>query len=318
MGVGETAALVAAFLWTISSMIWGRIDLTATTLNFAKNVVGIVMVFAHLVVVAILLQQPLFTASSASWVWLAVSGFIGIFIGDSFFFRSLQVLGPRLALIMSTTAPIFALILGWLFLREHLGFIAVQGVILTIVGVAIVISERKTEREDPGLKPGTLTEGIWCGIGSAVCQALGGVLSRRGYNDLATGESLCAPIEGSFIRILVATIAAIFMMLLRKQLVETAAVVFQWKHLKLIAPATAIGTWLGIWLSQIAFKESDAAIAQTLMATCPLFAIPIMWYAGKYRFTVLSVLGTLGAIVGVFLVVGGWSVVEGLWTELIN
>ena len=74
--------------------------------------------------------------------------------------------------------------------------------------------------------------------------------------------------------------------------------------IKVLVPATAIGTWLGIWLSQIAYKEaSEAAIAQTLLSTCPLFAIPIVVFAEGHRISAIAVIGTMVAILGIFLTV---------------
>lgn len=302
MGIGEFTALMAAVLWTLSSMIWGKIKLTAMTLNFAKNLVGIVFALAHLLILRLWLTETIFQAPVEAWIWMTGSGLIGIFIGDAFYFRSLQILGPRLALVMATTAPIFSFVLGMLILNEELTFVAIQGLFLTIAGVTVVVSERKSKKELPGLLPGSISWGVWCGIGSAICQALGGVLSSRAYTNPETDQSLCEPVEGSFIRILVAALAALVMMTCNGKLISNLKLIFKWEQIRFIVPATAIGTWLGIWLSQIAFKNTEAAIAQTLMATCPLFALPIVWYSGQYRFTVLSVLGTLVAVIGVAMV----------------
>ena len=67
--------------------------------------------------------------------------------------------------------------------------------------------------------------------------------------------------------------------------------------------ATTLGTWLGIWFSQIAYNHSEVAVAQTLLSTCPLFAIPIVWYLHKHRVTSYSIIGTIIALVGIALVV---------------
>lgn len=305
MGNGEFAALCGALMWTISSMFWGRIHLPAMTLNFAKNIVGVGLFLIHLLVITQLLGTPVFQANAVSWFWLALSGVVGIVIGDAFYFRSLQILGPRLALMMATTSPIFSIVISSLVLNEIQTFSVVAGILLTVIGVVVVVSDRKAAKEAPGLMPGTISWGVWTGIIGAICQAAGGVLAKLGLEDQATGENICDPLEGAFIRVLIATIGTTVVVLARGGISETMNKVFAWSQLKLIIPATAIGTWLGIWLSQIAYQQSDAAIAQTLLATCPLFAIPIVWYSGKNKLTVISVLGTIAAIVGIFIAVGG-------------
>ncbi|MEL7498234.1 MAG: DMT family transporter [Planctomycetota bacterium] len=311
MGTGEIAGLLAAFMWTISSMYWGRIHLPAMTLNFAKNLVGVVLITVHLLAITSFAGDPVFSASWESWGWLTLSGLIGIVIGDAFYFRSLQILGPRIALMVATTSPIFSVGISWLVIGESLHFAAITGIIMTVGGVMVVVRERqKSNSEVPGLMPGTVTAGIATGIGSAFCQALGGVFSKRGLNDITTGEEICGSVEGTFIRIFIAFVVTAIIVLGRGRIRETTQKIFAWQQLRLIIPATAIGTWLGIWISQIAYQNSEASIAQTLLSTCPLFAIPIVWYSGKYQFTLLSVLGTAIAVVGVFFTVFDWSTVN--------
>lgn len=300
--VGELAAILAALLWTVSSIFWGRIQLPAMTLNFAKNIVGGVMILLHLAVLALVLQQPMFAAKSNSWIWLSLSGLIGILIGDAFYFRSLQILGPRIALVLSTTSPIFSVGLSLLLLpQDQIPMVVFTGILITVVSVIVVVQSRQSE-EAPGLMPGSESLGIWTGILGAICQSLGGVLSKYGLKDLETGEDVCDPIEGTLIRILVAAVGSTLLILFQGEMRSTVKKVFTWSQLKLIIPATAIGTWLGICLSLVAFqKASSVPIAQTLLAMCPLFAIPVMWYLGKYQFTVSSILGTVFALLGVLL-----------------
>ena len=63
-----------------------------------------------------------------------------------------------------------------------------------------------------------------------------------------------------------------------------------------------MGTWLGIWLSQIAFNKAPLAIALTLMATSPLFAIPLVHYLFGHHVTRVAILGSIIAVVGVYRV----------------
>ena len=76
-GIGESAALAAAFLWTISSMLWGRINLSALGLNLCKNVFGWIMVLLHLAALLWLTDRSeLLLAPPESWFWLALSGLV--------------------------------------------------------------------------------------------------------------------------------------------------------------------------------------------------------------------------------------------------
>lgn len=302
-GIGEIAALTAALLWTISSILWGQINLSALGLNLCKNVLGSLMLILHLAALLYLADRSdLFLAPGISWFWLGLSGLVGVVIGDTVYFRSLQIMGARRALIMATTGPIFAALLGWFFLQESLTPLAITGILFTVAGVLVVVADRKAKQEEPGLMPGRLRDGIALGLAGAVCQSVGGLFSKLGMVD-ADGNEVCDAAEATFIRLAIAAVATVSFVVVRGQLSSVLENARKWVNLRLILPATAVGTWLGIWMSQLAYQYSEIAIAQTLLATCPLFAIPIVWFAEGHRITVIGVFGTIVALLGIYLAV---------------
>ena len=303
MGIGEWAGLTAALLWTLSSILWGRIHLTAIGINLCKNLLGSLMVGLHVSFLMLATDRVAFLqAPSASWIWLSLSGLVGVVIGDTLYFRSLQILGPRRALMMATTGPIFSALLGWAFLRENLMYWAMVGIGMTIGGVVVVLGDRKATKEAPGLMPGLTKIGILTGLLGAVCQAVGGVFSKLGMRD-ENGVEICDAAEATLIRLLVSAILTTLLVIFRKEFMAIAKRAIEPAAIKLLIPATALGTWLGIWLSQVAYNYSDVAVAQTLLATCPLFAIPIVWLVHKHKVTYYSIVGTCIAVVGIALVV---------------
>ena len=307
MQTGEIAALAAAILWTCSSMLWGQIKLPALTLNACKNVIGSVFILAHLAFVWSFCGFSAawqFTSRPMDWCWLSLSGLVGIVIGDTFYFRCLQILGARRALLVSCASPVFATILGWIFLQQQLGLVVLSGIVITVLGVATVVSDRRADVESPGLLPGTFQAGIACGILGSVCQALGGLFSTLGMQ-----EGL-GPLEATFIRLLVAGVVTVSMLVARQHSRRLFRESFQRSQLKFIVPATAIGTWLGIWLSQIAYHGADLAVAQTLMSTCPLFAIPVVWICFGHKSTRYAIVGTILTLVGIWMTVQKADVLE--------
>ena len=297
MGIGEWAALAAALFWTLSSLLWGKIRVSAIGLNICKNFLAAAMIGIHLFVLHLVVHKPILLMSTASLGWLATSGLIGIVIGDTLYFRSIQILGARKALMMATTSPLFAAVLAWCLLNERLQVIGIVGIALTVFGVVVVVADRQANIEVPGLFPGNASTGICFGLLAAVCQAVGAVFSKKGMID-------CDALDATLIRISVAALVTLGIVIWQGQLRRLTQQVFQKDVIKYLIPATALGTWLGIWLSQIAFKQaSEVAIAQTLMATCPLFAIPIVIFVYRHNVSLLAWLGTLVAIVGIFLAV---------------
>jgi len=293
---GEVAALMAAFLWTCSSMIWGLIKLPAFTMNACKNCIGLTLVLIHLLIASFVFDLVEISADLQAWGWLTLSGLAGIVAGDTLFFRSLQILGPRRAMVLACLSPFFAVILGVCVLHETVGYLVVGGIALTMGGVLVVVMDRKAKQEEPGLMPGKMRAGVICGVLACVCQASGGMFSKKGMEN-------CSALEGTVIRLFIAALATSLWLLSRKKYRQAFVDTVKIEHFRYLVPATAMGTWLGIWCCQIAYKNGDLAIAQTLLATCPLFAIPVMWVLHRHRVNLLAFCGTLIAIFGIWLTV---------------
>ena len=67
-----------------------------------------------------------------------------------------------------------------------------------------------------------------------------------------------------------------------------------------VAIAAFFGTYLAIWLQQIALKYSPAGIAQSLLATSPIMVLPMALVIGE-RVTLRASCGALLALVGIWL-----------------
>jgi uncharacterized membrane protein len=61
------------------------------------------------------------------WLLLAVSGVIGIFVGDSALFGCMNRLGPRRSGVLFATHALFSVALAWVFLGETLGGLVALG-----------------------------------------------------------------------------------------------------------------------------------------------------------------------------------------------
>jgi len=295
MPIGELAGLATAAAWATSSLLYGKSRLTAWQMNMSKNVLAAIVFLLQLVVLAWLYNTPVFSAPRAAVLYLCASGLIGVMLGDTCYFRSIQILGPRVALIVSTSAPAFGGLLGWLIHGQSPSIMLWAGIFTTISGIVWVVREPAAGNESPGLYPGATRAGILYGLFSALCQATGGAMSQTG---MGYG---CGPLEGSFYRI---GIAGVMMVLLTPHLAIPA-----YKgatHIETrgrLIPAILLGTWLGIWLSQVAIKYSDLAVALTLMSTTPLFALFLVWCFLSQKVTPTALLGALVAIAGVALTV---------------
>ena len=74
-----------------------------------------------------------------------------------------------------------------------------------------------------------------------------------------------------------------------------------WRSLGIIAIAATGSTYLGIWLQQTSLKFAPTGIAQTFLATSPLFILPIVALQGE-KISWRAILGVLISLSGIALV----------------
>ena len=305
IGQGEGAALVAAALWAVSTVLFGRLGKTLQplVLNFVKGLVAIALIL--LTLLWRWGQAPELPPTAV--MWLLWSGAIGIGLGDTAYFSSVNSLGARRALLLESLAPPLAALMAWGFLQETLSFRAWGGILLTLSGVAWVISERVPGATQGGAQSSVpLWRGIAWGIAAALGQASGSVLSRA-----ALADTMVDPLWSSLLRLTAGGGVLVVLLSGRGQLREPIQVA-RWSRTGPLGPSPQIwpmlgltaflGTYLGIWLQQVAFKYSPAGIAQSLLATSPLFVLPLAALLGD-RVTGRAVLGVLVALGGVWLLI---------------
>ncbi|MCI0651126.1 MAG: DMT family transporter [Planctomycetes bacterium] len=297
--VGETAGLGAALSWACSTILFHRVPVPAAAMNWFKNLVSAICLGGTLAAIAYAAGSPLLRAGSSAWLFLTLSGLIGLVIGDTCGFRCLQILGPRKSAVFSTLVPPCAALFGWIALEERIGIHVVAGMLVTLAGVLVVVWERGRTVESAGHFPGTLWRGIAFGAAAAICQALGAVFSKLGME----GDS--SPLEASFIRLLVAAALGTAGAYATQRLAGWGTLVIRGGFWRVLVPASILGTTIGIWLSLVAFKHTHVAIATTLTSTTPIFVLPLVRVLLGHTITMRAIAGALIALAGVTLLFAG-------------
>lgn len=290
---GELAALSAAFFWALSTVLFGRLGkaLSPLTLNLVKGVIAIALILLTLLLQAKL--QPELPLPET--VWLLLSGVVGIGLGDTAYFTALNALGARRVLLLESLAPPLTALLAWQLLGEQLSPIAIGGILLTLLGVAWVISERVPADTPRPIYP---WQGILWGLLATLAQASGAVMSRG-----ALAGTAIDPLWSGLLRITAGVVVLVILVGIKGQVGAQLSPLRSGRLLLLVTLAAFLGTHLGIWLQQVSFKYTAAGIAQALLATSPLFVLPIAAVLGD-RITWRAVLGVLVAIAGVWLLTG--------------
>lgn len=287
---GEAAAISSAAVWSAATWLYSQFShqFSALQLNIVKGVVASAM----MLLVLPFMPQPEWQLS-ASHLWiLGLSGVIGIAIGDSAYFAALKRIGANKTLLLESLAPPLSGVLALLALGASLSLQSWFGVLLTTAAVMYVIAEPHTGRI-------MSSSGIAFGVLASVCQATGVVISHY-----ALVEGNIPPLIGALIRLSIGVGAVMLVVgrlesqpfcAIRRHLSQLNRSSLGW-----LLAAIFVGTFLALWLQQIALKNANPAIAQTLIATSPLFILVICACRGE-PLTRRGVLGTLAALVGISL-----------------
>ncbi len=288
---GEFAALGTAALWAIGSLLFTFAARRIGT--FTLNLVRITLAFLILAAFLTLTRGTAWIpAPGDGLVLLALSGWIGLTLGDWALFGAMVSLGPRLATLLMTLAPPLAAVLAVPLLGERLGGLAVLGMGITLAGVVWVVLERTSGTPLPR---GHRIRGVVLGFLGASGQAVGLVLSKIGMGDgidplAATAIRMAAAMLGVWLIALVARRRVRLADLWRERGAQIATV-----------GAVVVGPVMGVWLSLIAVLHTQAGIAATLMALTPVLVLPLVRGVHGEPVSSRAVLGALVAVGGVAL-----------------
>jgi drug/metabolite transporter (DMT)-like permease len=229
--------------------------------------------------------------------WFFLSGIIGFGLGDMALFGALPRIGPRLAILITQclAAPVAAVVeWWWLGTGLHAVDLICAGVIL--VGVAIALAP------DRGLEVDrrTFWIGALFGIGSALGQAGGAVLSRKANEAAALSGFIIDGGTAAYQRILGGLIMTIVgFLLLRRALPSEEVSAERWRTGAPLVLANALaGPAIGVGCYQWALRTTPSGIVLPIVATAPLVTIILSFFLEGRRPTRRAVLGGLLAVAG--------------------
>jgi len=167
-------ALFAVIAWG-ASFIATKIalqDITPVTIVWLRFTMGVVILG-----IAVVLRRQFTLPDKREWGYFALLGFLGITFHQWLQSNGLQTSQAGTTAWIVATTPIFMALLGWLILKEGLGWIKSLGILLAFLGVLLVVSEGNLASVSIGRfgAPGDILILI-----SAVNWAVFSALSRRG------------------------------------------------------------------------------------------------------------------------------------------
>ena len=290
---GELLALSTGICWSFGTILFGYAGRRVG--SFTINVIRITFAALLLVVGNLLIEGHIVpNCQSEQLAILAISGIIGLTIGDGCYFKSLLILGPRISSLIGASSPIFAVIIAWIFLGQQLGALDLLGIAITLGGIGWVTLERN--HNSFGAQPGPKTLGYLLAIFGALAQAVALTLAKVGMGDDVP------PLDASLVRMISAAIAIWIIAVIGGRLLRVRQAFSDRKAMAAIGSAAVVGPFLGIWLSLISIQYTKIGIASTLMATTPIWIIPLVMIIHKERPSIRAILGTFAAFGGVAII----------------
>ncbi len=288
--IGEISAIVTACLWSVTSFLFA----------FAAEKVGSVQVNINRIILAAIILFLIvavsgidYTLSTSQVIYLIISGVVGLVIGDSFLFKTYQLIGARLGMIMMSLVPAISAVLAWVFLDEFITPLGIFGMVVTISGVILVV----TEKGQQSVKKNFSKIGILYGFLGAAGQAGGLILAK-----LAFAESYVNGFVASFARLSSAGVIILAGGLLLKRYRNPIKTYRnEIPALRATIAATVLAPVLGVTLSLVAIEFTKVGIASTLMALVPIIMLPISKYYYKEEMSFRAVSGAFIAVAGVIV-----------------
>jgi len=288
--LGEALSLVSALLWASSVVLFriGGKNVHALAMNMFKSILSLVLLLPTLII----LGQPLWLAVPwHHYALLIASGIIGIAISDTLFFWALNILGAELLAIVDCSYSPFVIGLSFLFINERMSSRQCLGVVLIVLAV-VLITLKRTESSLPRR---ALFMGIGLGVLAMVTTAAGIVMIKP---LLGRTSFLWA----SFVRMVGGTLSLAAFLSFHPARRKILAPLASLKNMKILIPASLLGSYLSqvIWMGGMKYTQASIASALNQLNTIFIFILAAIFL--KERITALKLAAVTFAFAGAFLV----------------
>ncbi len=260
--IGVFSAFGATLSWTYACSIWR----TQTNIykpieiNFLKNVIAF-LIFSPVILIFD------YSTHYKYLLILLFSGIIGIGLGDTFYLKSLKLIGTRKTLSIEALSPLIAAITGTLFIDEHLDINSWIGIVIVTCSLVKIIRKKSyllNKDSKLVMSNNSLEQYIYSFL-SVLCAVIAALLSR-----FVLLESNLTPIFTTEIRLLG---SIIFLSSITKMKLKFFINKLDSKQKYQFIISVIMGTNIGIFLQQIVFQSLPLGIGWTLLSTSPIISL---------------------------------------------
>ena len=289
---GEFASLAVALFWTVTALAFESASRKMGSISV--NIMRLTLAFFFIGIFTLISRGSFlpFDASRHNWIWLAVSGLIGLVLGDYYLFKSYTLIGSRFAMLIMTVVPPMAAFFGYMILDESLEMIQLAGMVVVIGGITVAIFNKPVKGEKLSIK--LAPKGVLFAFIGALGQALGLVLSKYGMKDYD-------PFASTHIRIIAGVVGYSILITVLGRWTVVRNSMRNVEAMKSMTLGAFFGPFLGISFSLLAVKHTEAGIASTIMSIVPILIIAPSAFLYKEKITPVEIIGAIISVCGVAL-----------------
>lgn len=266
----DALALGAAACWALTGLISAPQARHLGAFAFTRWRMSAVLV---LLVPWVLAQGAWRSLTLDQVLLLMLSGVVGIFVGDTALFASMNRLGPRRTGVLFATHAWFSALLGFWWLGERMGVQALLGGALVVGGVMVAVAAGGHKDANHPLEQsrGSVWVGVALGLLAALCQASGSLIAKP---VMAAGAE---PVTATVLRV---AATCVVHWGLRGAGVSLARCVqpLSWPVLGWVALSGMLGMGLGMSLVLWALVRGDMGMVGILSSVSPVLVLPMLWW----------------------------------------
>lgn len=284
--IGIFTSLLSAASWAFGTVMFDRIGKVVPYIGitFLKGIFSIVLMIGLL-----LFTGGLQSIGFKDFSCLVLSGIIGISVGDSLFFKSLQDLGAKVQVVFFLLGQVFTMLLSLLLLDELLTINQYVGATILLIGISIVIW-RKQENHPNRIR------GIVCGLLSILCFSISIIMIKVSISEVEV-------ITATFYRMAFGTVFTLGFGVVGKQISSWVCPLKDIRLLGAFILNVVVITYGGFLLSMVAIKYISVSLASVLSTTEPIFVILFAFLINREKVSRQEVFGTLLTLIGLYLII---------------
>ena len=289
--IGLIIATLSAASWAMGTILFEKIghSMSAAAITFFKSLLSLLLMALLMTLSGWVLP------SGRDLLLLATSGIVGISVGDTLFFNSLQCLGARMQVLYFILGQVVTIVLSFLILGEVLTPVQYIGSVVILSGVMLVIAGKQDDHPNK-------MRGVVEGLLAMVCYSISVIIIKQ------TVEHLSA-VSVTFYRMLFSTLFVLVGGLLGGQMAKWAKPLKNKKTAALFLVNVTIVTYGGFLLSVLALKYIDVAIASVVATTETVFTFVFAYLVNGERPKRRELAGAAIAISGMLVMI----LVNGEW-----